>query len=84
MSPHLYESGRGEFLDRPKELFYSRQRVLPDRALAPTLALHPALIGGAHGFPSEPLGMPDVLGGALGTLLMDQVKVSQGWLLVRL
>ena len=58
-----------------------RERVPPNGAFAPPVAFFPALVGGAHGYPGKAVGMRDMLCGALGALLMDQVKVSQRRLL---
>ena len=50
--------------------------VAPDRSLAPLFTLLFALLGGAHRFPSDTVGVVDVFLRALSTLLMDQVEVT--------
>src|SRR5262249_11680200 len=82
--PHLYEGPGGQVFNRLPDLFDRRQRILPTGALAPFLAPLPSLVGGAHRFPGNAVRMADMFGRALGALLMDQIKVAQCRLLMRL
>src|SRR6516164_8116196 len=82
--PHLHEGPGGQIFNRLPDLFDRRQRILPNGALAPLLALLPALVGGAHRFPGNTVRVADMFGRALGALLMDQIKVAQCGLLMRL
>src|SRR5262249_28648166 len=83
LAPHSDERVRRQFINRFPRVFYGRQGISPDRALAPFFALLLAFAGGTHGFPGDAIRLLDVLGGAFPALLMDQVKVAQGRLLVR-
>lgn len=48
LAPHLDESAGCQRIDGVPEFFDARQRVLPDRPLAPGFALLPTFVGGAH------------------------------------
>src|SRR5258708_38574630 len=80
--PHRHERTRGETIDRLPFAFDRRQRVAPDSALAPSLALSRALLGCAHRLPGNPLRTADVWGGSFPALLVDQVEVGKGRLLL--
>jgi hypothetical protein len=83
LAPHSDERFRCQLIHRFPRVFDCRKGIPPDRAFAPFFAFLPAFAGGAHGFPSDAIRLADVLGGAFPALLMDQVKITQGRLLVR-
>src|SRR5579872_3918338 len=83
IAPHSDECCRCQLIHRLPRVFDRRQRIQPDRALAPSFAFLHAFAGGAHGFPGDAVRLADVFGGAFPALLMDQVKIAQGRLLVR-
>src|SRR5246127_5197981 len=73
--PHRHERARGEAIDRLPFAFDRRQRVAPDGALAPSLALRQALLGCAHRLPGNLLRVADVFGGSFPALLVDPIEI---------
>ena len=71
LAPHSDKRPRCQLIDRFPRVFDDRKSIPPDRAFAPFFAFLPAFAGGTHGFPSDAIGLADVLGGAFPTLLMD-------------
>ena len=83
LAPHSDERRRCQLIHRFPRVFDGRKGISPDRAFAPFFAFLHAFAGGTHGFPSDAIRLADVLGGAFPALLMDQVKITQGRLLLR-
>src|ERR1700759_5626282 len=82
LTPHLHEGRGSDLVDRFPDVLDGRQRIAPDRLLAPALALLLAFAGGAHRFPRRPFRMLHMLRSALPALLVDQIKIARGRILV--
>src|SRR5690348_16538919 len=83
LAPHADELGRGDPIDVLPDALEGRQRVAPDRALAPLLALFLAFVCFAHRSPGQPARMAQVLHRAFDALLMNEIDVVEGGLPVR-
>ena len=60
------------------------KRILPDSSFAPLFAFLPTFLGRTHRLPRNPIWLANVFCGSSPALLMNQIKIAERRLLVRI